>query len=721
MSILTQNPGISGLSELTTVEELFIQNLAGLTYATGDILYQASGGDLTNLAVGANGKVLKVTAGIPAWETVSGTGDLLADGTIPLTANWDVGAFELTALNVNVDGDTSAGDLATLGYTSVEGLIVTGQGSTYDVTVKNDADATVLGVETGTTIVRVGSELKFVERADHESTPGAGFGYLWVKSDTPSSLIYTDDAGTDVDLTAAATGDVSGDTASADKELVRFNGTGGKTIESPVTDNASVTATLSDNVDLTLYDATNDGNPVFSLGASSAERLTITPNYDSGAQTLEFVEFATAAASATADRGEFRFNVDGALSLTIDDGGIELPDAHAYFIDTSNVLSETTLGSTVVASSLTSLGTLTTLTVDDITINANAITSAGASSMTIVPTAGQSLILDGALDIDGAVMGYTGAFTVTGSAIIDGVTIDAATIVGTTAASLEITPTAGQSVILDGALDVDGAVMGYTGVFTTTGSIIVDTLTIDAASITDSSGSISFGDDNITTTGVITGVTLEATGDTAAGDNSAIGYTATEGIVITGQGSTSDVTIKNDADETILTIPTGSNDLKFGVDGTASNLILAEKASVQLDPAGGADGDYSGITFTATAGATVAFGDVVYLDSADSEWKLADADATGTAGAVAVAICVSAGTDGNPVTLMSHGIIRADAGFPALTIGAPVYISTTGTTTNTVTVTAPSGADDVVRVLGHAITANEMIFSPSPNHATVTG
>jgi len=49
------------------------------------------------------------------------------------------------------DGDTAAGDLAAMGYTAVEGLILTGQGSTNDVTIKNDADAEVMGVPTGTT------------------------------------------------------------------------------------------------------------------------------------------------------------------------------------------------------------------------------------------------------------------------------------------------------------------------------------------------------------------------------------------------------------------------------------------------------------------------------------------------------------------------------------------------------------------------------------------
>lgn len=45
-------------------------------------------------------------------------------------------------------------------------------------------------------------DIEFTERADHASTPAAGKGYVWVKSDAPSALIYTDDAGTDLNLSA---------------------------------------------------------------------------------------------------------------------------------------------------------------------------------------------------------------------------------------------------------------------------------------------------------------------------------------------------------------------------------------------------------------------------------------------------------------------------------------------------------------------------------------
>tara|TARA_R110002074_G_scaffold369429_1_gene544170 strand:+ start:22 stop:1275 length:1254 start_codon:yes stop_codon:yes gene_type:complete len=61
---------------------------------------------------------------------------------------------------------------------------------------------------------------------------------------------------------------------------------------------------------------------------------------------------------------------------------------------------------------------------------------------------------------------------------------------------------------------------------------------------------------NVTATG-----TVEPAGDTAAGDNAAIGFTSTEGLILTGQGSTNDVTIKNDADADVIEIPTGTTNV----------------------------------------------------------------------------------------------------------------------------------------------------------------
>tara|TARA_B100001093_G_scaffold128839_1_gene121310 strand:- start:108 stop:3086 length:2979 start_codon:yes stop_codon:yes gene_type:complete len=94
-------------------------------------------------------------------------------------------------------------------------------------------------------------------------------------------------------------------------------------------------------------------------------------------------------------------------------------------------------------------------------------------------------------------------------------------------------------------------------------SDIVTTGALNSGSITSGFGTIDTGSSAITTTGVITGGTLEATADTSAGDNAAIGFTSAEGLILTGQGSTSDITFKNDADTTVFSIPTGTDDISF--------------------------------------------------------------------------------------------------------------------------------------------------------------
>jgi len=150
------------------------------------------------------------------------------------------------------------------------------------------------------------------------------------------------------------------------------------------------------------------------------------------------------------------------------------------------------------------------------------------------------------------------------------------------------------------------------------------------------------------------------------------------------------------------------------------NITLGENTSIALDPAGSADGKYSGITVTGTAGAALAFGDVVVLDVTDSRWELADANSAASADGDArgmIGICVlAAAGDGSATTILLQGIIRADAAFPALTVGAPVYLSETA---GDVTLTKPTTTDAVVRTLGFALTADEMYWNPSSDYITV--
>jgi hypothetical protein len=137
---------------------------------------------------------------------------------------------------------------------------------------------------------------------------------------------------------------------------------------------------------------------------------------------------------------------------------------------------------------------------------------------------------------------------------------------------------------------------------------------------------------------------------------------------------------------------------------------LAENASIDLDPSLSADGTYTGIAITGTAGATLAFGDLVYLAVADSRWELTDADAATTADRM-LGICVlAAASDGSATKILLHGNIRADAAFPALTIGAPVYV---GETAGDVQTAIPTGADAIIRRVGFALTADALYFCPS--------
>ena len=128
--------------------------------------------------------------------------------------------------------------------------------------------------------------------------------------------------------------------------------------------------------------------------------------------------------------------------------------------------------------------------------------------------------------------------------------------------------------------------------------------------------------------------------------------------------------------------------------------------SITASPA--SDHSVSGIKTTLTATANVNFGDVCYIASTGKA-TLVDADAI--ASGIAVAMCadatINADASGN---WLLFGVARDDTW--NWTVGGLIYISTTGTTGNTLTQTAPTGTDDVVLPVGVALTADIMIFKP---------
>ena len=149
---------------------------------------------------------------------------------------------------------------------------------------------------------------------------------------------------------------------------------------------------------------------------------------------------------------------------------------------------------------------------------------------------------------------------------------------------------------------------------------LVQTGALDAGSITSGFTSIDVGAGAITTTGVITGGTIEATTDTAAGDNAAMGFTSAEGLILTGQGSTNDVTIKNDADAIVMQIATGGTATEFignvtiggDLDVTGSldmsDANLTNVGSLSLDSLSGDADSNTSITFSGSDVITIATG-----------------------------------------------------------------------------------------------------------------
>jgi len=242
--------------------------------------------------------------------------------------------------------------------------------------------------------------------------------------------------------------------------------------------------------------------------------------------------------------------------------------------------------------------------------------------------------------------------------------------------------------VLDGATQ-DGQII----LSTLLNGAMTTILTLGGAT-TDSTfaGNLSIGTSNALTVGTIE---VGAASDTTL-SRSGAGVLAVEGVdVLTVAGGTL----------------TGNINLGEGQDPADRGIVIDNSLS--------ADERYSGITVAGTAGATIAFGDICYLDVTAAKWLLADASAASTSGSVILGICVDASTDGNATSMLLLGTVRS-AAFPgSIALGAPLYVSETA---GDITATQPTTTDAVIRVVAHAVTAepNTIYFNPSPDYITHT-
>jgi hypothetical protein len=140
---------------------------------------------------------------------------------------------------------------------------------------------------------------------------------------------------------------------------------------------------------------------------------------------------------------------------------------------------------------------------------------------------------------------------------------------------------------------------------------------------------------------------------------------------------------------------------------------LGENAGFSLDALLSGDGKYSGIVVGGTAGATLAFGDLCYLDPTDSRWELADANvvtsADGDSRGILGLCALAAAANGNATKMLLWGKMRS-ATFPAFTINELLYVSETA---GDITHTMPTTAAVNQRAIGVALTAEDVFFNSS--------
>ena len=130
--------------------------------------------------------------------------------------------------------------------------------------------------------------------------------------------------------------------------------------------------------DITLYDATNNGNPTISLGSSATERLEIKATYESGAQGLDAVEFITYTAGSSANDGRFIFKVDEVNTFQIKDSLVNIMESGKLTIGNVDILTDSS--GTTTLNNIDALDATTISTISSAGFGTGDITSVGSGS-----------------------------------------------------------------------------------------------------------------------------------------------------------------------------------------------------------------------------------------------------------------------------------------------------------------------------------------------------
>ena len=355
----------------------------GYTSVLGAIITgEGSTNDVT-LVNDADATVLGIPTGT-VNVTMAGTLDVVGD---------------VIGANFQPDGDTATGDNAAIGYTSVLGLILTGEGSTNDVTIVNDADTTVMGVATGTTTVNFAGQVTgtgFTGTLDGVLGSGTAAAAttttLASTTITASGIIKTDDS-------TAATSTTDGSLQTDGGLSVVLDAVIGDDIillsdEAQIAFgvNSEITLAHVHNVGLTLTHVTADDNLPIVLQLKSQEDEILVN------EVIGSIEFAAGDSDGTDGAG-----VAAGIHAIAEDTFSATANATKLVFTTG--VSETAASSATAKATLSSIGDFTVagdLVIKDggtigTATDPDAITIASAGVVTI----SQSLIVSGDLTVGG--------------------------------------------------------------------------------------------------------------------------------------------------------------------------------------------------------------------------------------------------------------------------------------------------------------------------------
>ena len=442
-----------------------------------------------------------------AWTQPSGADRILsipalgaADTFVFLTATQTITNKAFTGVT---DFDMTSGDKTILDTIGSNSLTIGAGGTTVIIA----GNLTVSGTTTtvNTTTLNIADSL-YALNTDETGTPSQDAGFV-VERGTSANVGFMWDESADefVIINTAETGSTAGNvtiSSYANFQAANIAGTLTTAAQGNVTSLGTLTA-------LTVDDVSVDGKVVTMTG-SSGDTAVFTVGTNG---TLSIVTTDTAAAAANLQiTADGTVDIDSVGVLTLDSGAainLEPAAGSAILLDgtisvdagvitgATSITSTAFVGtlSTAAQGNVTSLGTLTTLTIDNININGNTIISTDSNGdITLTPDG------SGEVNIAAGNLNYAGtAITATGAELN---LLDGGTVRGTTAVA------SGDGIVIN-----DGGTMNMTNVDTVStyfashsvgGTNIVTTGALDAGSITSGFGAINTGSSNITTTGTIT-------------------------------------------------------------------------------------------------------------------------------------------------------------------------------------------------------------------------